>query len=104
MRKTNKFKNIFWVGIIPISLASFVVIMIALGVLYSAFKKKPDQSVTEIPLIKQDTPKPEKIYIHDTVYLKVPHVCHKEHVESKPVVAEPAKDANDTNNADNSIN
>ncbi len=104
MRKSNKFRTVFWVGVIPVSIISLFVIMIAFASLYSTFKKKPDQSVSEMPQMKKDQPKPEKIYIRDTVYLKVPQVCHKEHVESKSVVAEPTKDANDTNNADNSIN
>jgi hypothetical protein len=104
MRKSNKFRTVFWVGIIPISLVSLFVILMVFASVYSAFKEKPDQSVAEMPQIKKDLPKPEKIYIRDTVYLKVPQVCHKEHVESKSVVAEPTKDANDTNNADNSIN
>jgi hypothetical protein len=83
-----------------------MVIMITFGILYSVFKTKPDHSVTETTQVKSDPAKPEKIYIHDTVYIKVPQVCHKEHVssESKTIVSEPAKDANDTNNADNSIN
>jgi hypothetical protein len=104
MKKSSKFNGIFWVGVIPVVFISFIVIMITSGILYASFRSKPDHSVTETHTAKQDTPKPEKVYIHDTVYIKVPQVCHKEHVESKSIVAEPAKDANDTNNADNSIN
>jgi hypothetical protein len=104
MKKNSKFNGIFWVGIIPIIFIAVIIIMITSGILYSVFRTKPDHSVTENTSVKQDPPKPEKVYIHDTVYIKVPQVCHKEHVENKPVSAEQLKDANDTNNADHSIN
>jgi hypothetical protein len=103
--KKNKFNGIFWVGIVPIIFIGFVLIMIASAILYSAFRTKPDHSVTETSSVKQDAPKPEKVYVHDTVYIKVPQACHREHVsENKQVASEPTKDANDTNNADNSLN
>lgn len=103
--KKNKFNGAFWAGIVPLVFLSFLVTMISFGILYAIFKKAPDRSVTETPLVKQDTPKPEKIYIHDTVYQKVPQVCHRQHVpDNKQADQEPTKDANDTNNADNSIN
>lgn len=104
MRK-NKFNGVFWVGIVPVAIVTFLVIMISFGVLYAVFKKTPNRAVTETSSVKQDTAKPEKIYIHDTVYMKVPQVCRKQHVsDNKQADQEPTKDANDTNNADNSIN
>lgn len=103
--KKNKFNGVFWVGIVPVSIVAFLVIMISFGVLYAVFKKPTNRAVTETSSVKQDTAKPEKIYIHDTVYMKVPQVCHKQHVsDNKQVELEPAKDVNDTNNADNSTN
>jgi hypothetical protein len=99
--KNNKFNAIFWVGVIPII---FSLIIITSGILYSAFGTKNNHSVTEITSAKQDPHKPEKVYIHDTVYVKVPQVCHKEHVENKPVTSGQTKDVTDTNDAGNSTN
>jgi hypothetical protein len=104
MKKNSKFNGIFWVGIIPIVFIAVIIIMITSGILYSVFRTKEDHSVTEITSVKQDPPKPEKVYVHDTVYIKVPQVCHKEHVENKPVTSGQTKDVTDTNDADNSIN
>ena len=75
--------------------------MFIVGSLYAAFKKQ-DKGLADINqvIIEHVCPKPEKVYVHDTVYIKTPQVCHKEHVpvENKPIVSE---DANDTNRSAN---
>ena len=105
--KNNKFNAIFGVGVIPVIIIAFFGIMIVTGILYSAFRAKPDESIISvIGGAKVDLHKPEKVYIHDTVYVKVPQVCHREHVssEDKPITSEPIKDNNDTNDENHLIN
>jgi hypothetical protein len=105
MKKSNNFSGVFWMGVIPLSLIFFVIMMFIIGTVYATFKK-PDSGLVDRNqvIVEHVCPKPEKVYVHDTVYIKIPQVCHKEHfsAESKPVVSEPTKSANDTNNADNS--
>jgi flagellar basal body-associated protein FliL len=107
--KNNKFNTIFWVGLIPVIVIAFVVIVIIFGMLYADFRAKPDRySISVTHEEKVDPPKPEKIYIHDTVYVNVPQPCRREHVssENKRVAIEPKpiKDDKDTSNANHSIN
>ncbi|MDD1763843.1 MAG: hypothetical protein LUQ70_03900 [Methanobacteriaceae archaeon] len=47
-------------------------------------------------------PKPEKVYIHDTVEIRVPSTCKKAHVvaEIKPVSMEGQESNNDSNNSE----
>ena len=107
MKKSNKFSGVFWVGVIPLSLIFFVVMMFIVGTLYAAFKKSDSGLVDRNQVIIEHVcPKPEKVYVHDTVYVKTPQTCHREHVpvENKPIVSESLKGANDTNNAGRSTN
>jgi hypothetical protein len=106
MRNNNKFSGVFWVGVIPLSLIFFISIMFIVGSLYAAFKKQDkDNGLADINqvIIEHVCPKPEKVYVHDTVYIKTTQACHKEHVpvENKPIVSESLKDANDTNRSAN---
>jgi hypothetical protein len=107
--KNNKFNAILWIGLIPVIFIAFVVLTIISGVLYSAFKAKPDRyNILVTHEQKVDPPKPEKIYIHDTVYVDVPQPCRKEHVSSEnkrvAIDPKPIKDDKDTSNANHSIN
>ena len=107
MKKSNNFRGVFWVGVIPLSLIFFIVTMFIVGTVYAAFKKPNEESINKDQVIPEHVcPKPEKVYVHDTVYVKTPQVCHREHVpvNNNPIVSEPLKDANDTNNADKSTN
>lgn len=96
MKKEAKFTKVFWVGIIPISLISLILLMVILGIFYG-LKKDP-----KLPKSYQQSeahhvcPAPEKIYIHDTVEIKVPQFCNRKHVdESKPLttISETPKDS-----------
>ena len=104
MKNNNKFSGVFWVGVIPLALIFFISIMFIVGSLYAAFKKQ-DKGLANINqvIIEHVCPKPEKVYVHDTVYIKTPQACYKEHVpvENKPIVSESLKDANDTNRSAN---
>ena len=107
MKKSNNFKGVFWVGVIPLSLIFFIVMMFIIGTVYATFKKQTKESVNTDQIVQEHVcPKPEKVYVHDTVYIKTPQACHREHVpvENKPIVSESSKGANDTNNADGSTN
>jgi hypothetical protein len=107
MKKSNNFNGVFWVGVIPLSLIFFIVTMFIVGTVYAAFKKPSRELVDKNQVIEEHVcPKPEKVYVHDTVYVKTPQVCHREHVpvNNNPIVSEPLKGANDTNNADKSTN
>ena len=107
MKKSNNFNGVFWVGVIPLSLILFIVTMFIVGTVYAAFKKPDRESINKDQVILEHVcPKPEKVYVHDTVYIKTPQTCHREHVpvENKPIVSESLKGANDTNNADRSTN
>jgi len=107
MKKSNNFSGVFWMGVIPLSLIFFIIIMFAVGTLYAAFKKPDKESVNPNQIVQEHVcPKPEKVYVHDTVYIKTPQACHREHVsiENKPIIPESSKGSNDTNNADKSTN
>jgi hypothetical protein len=107
MKKSNKFSGLFWVGVIPISLIFFIIMMFFIGTIYAAFKSPADKSVNMDQVVPEHVcPKPEKVYIHDTVYVKTPQVCHREHVpvNNNPIVSESLKGTSDTNNADRSTN
>jgi hypothetical protein len=107
MKKSNNFNGVFWVGVIPLSLIFFIVMMFIIGTAYVAFKKPSSELVDKNQVIVEHVcPKPEKVYVHDTVYVETPRVCHKEHVSPniKPIVSETLKGSNDTNNADKSTN
>ncbi len=104
MRKNNKFDRIFLVGLIPVSFIVILVVMIALAIFYASDKsKKPDESIP--PSSSEHVcPKGEKVYIHDTVYIKVPQACKKQHVqpeEIKPEVSDSQDAINDTNGSGN---
>ena len=107
MKKSNNFSGVFWMGVIPLSLIFFILIMFIVGTIYAAFKKQDNRSVDiNQVIIEHVCPKPEKVYVHDTVYIKTPQTCHREHVpiENKPIVSESLKGANDTNDANGSTN
>ena len=109
MKKEAKFNKIFWVGLVPLSVIVFLFVMLIIGIIYGLRKDdvvrmgSGNEKSADHVCSKTD---PEKIYIHDTVYLKTPQSCRREHVQvdTKPIVSESLKDANDTNNADRSTN
>lgn len=104
MKNKNNFRGLFWVGIVPISIIALLILMILTGVLYTV-TKSPSQGSDESVTLKEThiCPKKEIVYIHDTVRIKVPQACHREHVslDAKPPVSqESLKGINDTNNTD----
>lgn len=109
MKKEAKFNKIFWVGLVPLSVIVFLFVMLIIGIIYGLRKDdvvrmgSGNEKEADHVCSKAD---PEKIYIHDTVYIKTPQACRREHVQvdTKPIVSEPLKDANDTNNANRSTN
>lgn len=95
----NKFNNIFLVGLIPVFLVLFFLVFLAVGIFYGVYRSKPVLAQTPREKYVHICPKTEKIYVHDTIRIKVPVPCKKDHVqeESSPSVQEDPKDTNGTN-------
>jgi len=107
MKKSNKFRKVFWTGVIPLSLIFFIITMFIVGTLYATLKKKDSVPVkVNQVMVEHVCPKPEKVYVHDTTYVKPPQACNRKHVnvDKKPIVSESLKNVNDTNNASGSTN
>jgi hypothetical protein len=100
MKKEAKFNKIFWVGFIPISMLCAVLVMVILGIFYG-LKKDQRAPAGYNGYSRAEShhvcPPPEKVYIHDTVEIKVPQFCNRKHVEEpiKPLatVSETPKDS-----------
>lgn len=99
MRKKNKFDKIFLLGLIPMFLLGLLFLAIVIGLIYNSFKSQV--ILPESPRYEQKhvCPKAEKIYIHDTIRIKVPVNCNKAHVQEEPAasVNEAPNDTNGTN-------
>ena len=107
MRKNNKFDKVFLVGLIPLSLLCLILTMIGMGIFYAYYKPKSEDKSIPPTSSEHICPKGEKIYIHDTVYIKVPQLCNKPHTqpeEVKPPGSDPQDAINDTNGTVNKEN
>ena len=100
MKKETKFNKIFWVGFIPLSMLCTVLVMVILGIFYGLRKNKSTPVNSTRTEAQHVCPPPQKIYIHDTVEIKVPQFCTRKHAEeNKPLVtiSEAPKDSGNSN-------
>ena len=99
MKKNSKFDKIFWVGLIPISIIVIIFMLIVIAFFYTSLKKKDQIPFAETTKSEHVCPKAEKVYIHDTVIVRVPTSCNKQHVQDE--VQTPDQQAiNDTNGSE----
>ena len=102
MKKEAKFNKIFWVGLVPLTIIFALVVMLVVGIAYASTKKKNQVLVNEN--IKEEAhvcakADPEKIYVHDTVYLK--SRCNKEHVvQTKTITPSTSDSPKDTGDSE----
>lgn len=99
MRKKNKFDKIFLIGLVPFLCLGLLIITIVSGIIYGSFNSRVILPETPRYEQKHICPKKEKIYIHDTIRIKVPVNCNKAHVQEEPAasVNEAPNDTNGTN-------
>jgi len=99
MKKRSKFDSIFLVGLIPFFFIALFVVLLAIAIGYSISRDKRALPGEHSYKSEHVCPKEEKIYIHDTVFVKVPISCNKVHVQedTKTSVQEAPNDTNKTN-------
>jgi hypothetical protein len=107
MRKSNKFDKVFLVGLIPLFFLAAIAAMFGIGIFYASNKSKTEEKSVTPSYSEHVCPKREKIYVHDTVYIKVPQLCNKQHVqldELKTPASNSPDAINDTNGTENREN
>ena len=105
MKKSNKLRNLFYIGLVPLSFLFIIFVFFTIGIFRESdsYSKSSIRSGNVNPT-EHKCIKPEKIVIHDTIYIE----CKRKHFENskktEPVKIEEKVTLNpDSNNSEKKL-